>query len=229
MSCKDTRSAYHNCEKMIFDGVGIFDVPRINPIDIDLNDLETVGFNYAIGEKHPESKILHFYVDDYQFKRVWDSPDTYLNMLKKFKAVLSPDFSLYSDFPKAVQIFNHYRKQWLSAYWQMHSIKVIPTICWSDEDSFEWCFDGVPHNSLISISTVGGFKNAETKEAWLKGYNKCIEVLEPSCILLFGNKWKELEIETNMSIPMVVVENSMLSKFQALKTKKISNMRGDSE
>lgn len=231
MSYKDTRSAYHNCEKMIFDGVGEFGVPQMSPVEIELNDLETIGFNYAIGEKHPENKIIHFYLDDYQFIRVWNDPERYISLLKKFKAVLSPDFSLYSDFPKAVQIFNHYRKQWLSAYWQMHGIKVIPTICWSDEESFEWCFDGVPKNSLISISTVGGFKNQTTKEAWLKGYRKCVEVLQPSTILLFGNRWKEVEIETNMSIPMIVVENSTLSKFQVLKVekKKISYMRGDSE
>ena len=220
MSYKDTRSAYHNCEKAIYDGVGQFDIPELQPVEVDFNNLEVIGFNYAITEKKPQDKIVHFYLDDYQFKRVWDAPTRYVDVLSKFKAVLQPDFSLYTDFPKAVQIFNHYRKHWLSAYWQENGITVIPTICWSDESSFEWCFDGVPRNSVISISTVGGFKNEETKRAWVAGYKKCIEVLDPSCILLFGKRWEETQLEFNRPIEIMVAENSTISRLNLLRRHK---------
>lgn len=216
MNYRNTRS-YLNCEKRIFDGTGEFDFPQLKPIDIDFDGLQCTGFNYAIGEKHPEDKILHFYVDDYQFIRVWRDADKYISILQKFKAVLTPDFSLYTDFPKAVQIFNHYRKQWLGAYWQENGITVIPTLCWSDESSFDWCFDGIPKNSIVSVSTVGGFKNEETKAAWLKGYKKCVEVLEPSKILLFGNKWKETELEYNRPIEIIVMENNQIKRFRQMK------------
>lgn len=216
MNYKETRNSYLNCEKRVFLGDGEFDFPRLDPVDVNIKDTDVIGFNYAIGCKNPEDKICHFYLDDYQFERVWKNPDRYIDVLKRFKAVLSPDFSLYSDFPKAVQIFNHYRKMWCSAYWQMNGIKVIPTICWSDESSFDWCFDGVPKHSLVSISTIGGFGNHEcNKDGWLKGYEKCLEILEPSKILLFGNQYTEIR---SYGI-MVVVGNSQLKRKKTLSAK----------
>ena len=126
---------------------------------------------------------------------------------------MAPDFSLYSDFPKVVQMFNHYRKMWCAAYWQEHGIKVIPTICWSTPDSFEWCFDGIPKHSLVCISTVGGFGNHEdNKAARLEGYEKCLEVLDPSKILLFGTYPPEVKFDG----PMVVVGNNNLVRKKKL-------------
>lgn len=203
----------------MFAGVGKFDFPEMAPTEIDINGCEVIGFNYAKGERHPENKVCHFYVDDYQFERVWNDAPRYIPMLSKFKAVFAPDFSLYIDFPKAVQIFNHYRKQWCAAYWQEHGIKVIPTICWSDEESFEWCFDGIPKHSLVSISTIGGFGNhaEHDKEGWLKGYEKCLEVLEPSEIILFGKHFPEIRSYGKMT----VIDNEQIKRKKTLSAKPV--------
>lgn len=207
MNYREKRGAYLNCEKRMFDGVGQFEMPELGPVAVDLTEPRVIGFNYAIGERHPEDKIVHFFLDDYQFERVWNDPDRYLPVLNKFKAVLAPDFSMYTDFPFPVQLFNQYRRQWCGAYWQENGITVIPTICWSTEESFDWCFDGIPKQSLVCISTVGGFHSKASKEAWLKGYHKCLEVLEPSEILLFGKQFPEIEFDG----PMTVVDNSNLT------------------
>ena len=52
--------------------------------------------------------------------------------------------------PFAMQIYNQYRKHWLAAYWQLNGITVYPTISWSDENSYEWCFDGEPRGGASS-------------------------------------------------------------------------------
>lgn len=215
MNYREKRGAYLNCEKRIFSGVGSFDFPMMDPVKMDVENAEVVGFNYAIGCKHPEDKICHFYLDDYQFERVWNDPDRYVPILGRFKAVLAPDFSMYTDFPKAVQLFNHYRKQWCAAYWQEHGVTVIPTIGWSDESSFDWCFDGIPTDSLVCVSTVGGFHSKISKEAWLRGYRKCLEVLHPSEILLFGKQFPEIEFDG----PLTVVDNSNLTRKNTLNKK----------
>lgn len=217
MNYRETKNAYLNCEKKIFPGFGSFDTPEIKPVQVDVENTDLLGFNYAIGCKHPEDKICHFYLDDYQFERVWNDPDRYVPILKRFKAVLSPDFSMYADFPMAVQIFNQYRRQWCGAYWQENGINVIPTVCWSTPDSFGWCFDGIPENSLVCISTVGGFSSRQSKEAWLKGYHKALEVLHPSKILLFGKCFPEIEFDG----PMVVADNSNLVKKNTLSKKPV--------
>ena len=138
------------------------------------------------GAKDREKKGVHFFLDDYQFNRVWTDADRYIPMLQRFKYVLTPDFSLYTDFPKALQIYNHYRKHWLGAYWQMHGINVIPTICWSNRESFEWCFDGEPTQSVVAVSSVGTQNNKEKKQCFLDGYHEMVERLQPTQIIFYG-------------------------------------------
>ena len=169
---------------MLFNGIGEYDIPEIE--SIQFNNAEFIGFNYARNAKEPENKAVHFFLDDYQFTRVWTEPDRYIPMLQRFKYVLTPDFSLYTDFPKPLQIYNHYRKHWIGAYWQMYGINVIPTICWSDQKSFEWCFDGEPTQSVVAVSSVGTQNNKEKKRCFLDGYHEMVERLQPTQIIFYG-------------------------------------------
>lgn len=137
---------------MNIQGVGMYDIPAIAPAEYQ--EAELISFNYAKSCKSPADKAVHFFVDDYQFNRVWNCADDYISMLRKFKYVCTPDFSLYTDHPRAIQIYNHYRKHWCGAYWQAHGIKVVPTIGWSDEASFAWCFDGEPTDSVVAVSSI---------------------------------------------------------------------------
>lgn len=207
MNYRETKSAYLNCEKRMYAAYNPYNIPYILPQDVDLSNPQVIGFNYALGEKHPEDKIVHFFLDDYQFRRVWDDPNRYLPILKRFKAVLAPDFSMYADFPKAVQIFNHYRKHWCARYWQDNGIKVIPVLSWSTPESFEWCFDGTPEDATVCISTVGGFHSNSSKQAWLAGYEEALRRLHPSRILLFGKQFPEIQFDGDL----VVVDNSNLT------------------
>lgn len=91
-----TQRNYENAQRMLFDGVGQYDIPELEPVQFD--NAEFIGFNYARNAKEPENKAVHFFLDDYQFTRVWTDPDKYTAMLQRFKYVLTPDFSLYTDF-----------------------------------------------------------------------------------------------------------------------------------
>lgn len=207
MKSKNQRN-YENLNKCIFPGIGRFGIPQILPEQFDGCD-GFIGFNYAATCKDRVRKGLHFYLDDYQFFRVWNRPDYYLPLLKQFKWVMTPDFSTYVDFPLAIQIYNHYRKHWLGAYFQKQGIKVIPTISWSDKTSYEWCFDGEPIQGIVSVSAVGTQMNNHCKELFLSGFFEMIERLQPTGIIFYGdiptechgsnvmqissfqNKWKE--------------------------------------
>lgn len=207
---KKTRNAYLNCEKYMFSGCGRWRIPELKPETADFEDTVPLGFNLAIRAKRPEDTLCHFYLDDYQFARVWDNPDRYLRILRNFRVVLQPDFSLYDDFPPAVNLFNHYRKQWLGAYWQLFGVRVIPTICWAEPESYEYCFEGVPRHATVSISTVGGFKNEKTKEGWMDGYRKCLEVLQPEHILLFGEKHPGIDFDGKLT----VIQNRIIATLK---------------
>ncbi len=196
---------YENLGNAAYFGEGKWGIPRIFPFsesgekrDVALTDF--IGFNFAKGCKEPQDKGVHFFLEDYQFLRLWTKPEGYIDLLKKFKCVLSPDFSMYTDFPRATQIYNHYRKHWLAAYWQEMGIKVIPTISWSDEASFEWCFDGEPQNCPVAVSSVGTQKNGEARKLFLLGYNEMLTRLEPSVVLFYGSVPEECDGENVVRI-----------------------------
>lgn len=185
MNYREQRN-YENLERRIFPGVGAFDIPEIKPV-ADFPAVELVGFNFAKSCKNPGDKGVHFFLDDYQFNRLWTMIDRYIPILKKFRCVLSPDFSMYTDFPKAIQIYNHYRKHWCAAYMQERGITVIPTISWSTPDSFEWCFDGEPIGGCVAVSSVGCLAYEKSKELFVDGYMEMVRRLHPEKIIFYGS------------------------------------------
>ena len=177
---------YENVNKCAFPGVGAWGIPAISGFkNVEMPE-RWVSFSECRREKDPANCGLHFFIDDYRFQSVWTHPDRYIDLLRRFQVVLSPDFSMYTDTPRALQLYNHYRKQWLSAYWQKCGVAVVPTISWSDQDSFSWCFDGVPSRSVVAVSSVGTQKRREAKQAFFTGYEEMMERLEPSCVLYHG-------------------------------------------
>ena len=169
-----------------FEGVGDFDIPELYPVHIDnLKDIPLQGFNYALKETHPENIGVHFFLHDYQFERVWKYPDRYVDVLKKFAFVLSPDFSPYADMPKALQIYNVYRNRWCGRYWQEHGIKVIPTFTMGNTDLFKVFCTGIPKHSTIAISTMGEGRWGKFRGLF-NWWDVIMEELKPSTVLLYG-------------------------------------------
>ena len=98
---------------------------------------------------------LHFFLDDYRFEAVWNRPQQALRGLRRYGVVLTPDFSLYRDWPLAAQIWNVYRSRWCGAFWQANGLQVIPTVSWSTAVSYDFCFLGIPRHSVVAVGTVG--------------------------------------------------------------------------
>ena len=186
MGDQKTNIAYENLGRRMYEGVGDFGIPRVRPTQIDMPQ-EFIGFNYAASTRERSDKGIHFFVDDYQFNRLWVNPDKYLPMLQQFRCVMTPDFSMYTDFPKAIQIYNHYRKHWIGAYLQENGIQVIPTIGWSTPESYDWCFDGEPAQSIVAVSSVGTQNSKRAKELFISGYREMVRRLEPETIIFYGN------------------------------------------
>lgn len=180
------RRNYENLERRIFGGVGEYGIPQIQLTPYE-GGCDWIGFNYAKTCKEPTGKGVHFFLDDYQFNRLWTDVDRYIPMLQKFRYVMSPDFSTYTDFPKAMQIYNHYRKHWVGAYLQEAGISVIPTISWSTPDSYEWCFDGEPEGATVAVSSVGCMNSKEKKSLFLDGYEEMVRRLCPETIVFYGS------------------------------------------
>lgn len=182
----------NNTDKINFPLVGYYEIPQILPEEYEPIE-NWLDFNSAVSEKDRKDKGVHFFLDDYRFERVWHDLKRYAEMLTEYQAVTSPDFSLFTDYPLAVQLWNHYRKHYIGAYLQRCGIKVYPSICWSDSRSFDFCFDGEPIGGCIAISSVGTQMSKETKRNFLAGYEEMIKRLEPTTILFYGTVPKECD------------------------------------
>ena len=184
-----TRWDNHMCETM--DGTGPYDIPII--VGESYEPCDFVGFDKMNVCKDPENTCIHFFRDDYMFERVWRKPDYYLDQFRRFNAVLSPDFSMYTDWPVAGQIFNHFKKHWIAAKMQKMGIRVYPTISWSDQSSYAWCFDGEPKRATVCVSSVGALRDPIAKKLFLSGYHAMMERLEPETVIFYGLVPAELE------------------------------------
>lgn len=65
----------------------------------------------------------HFYVDDSRFEQVWRNPIDIAN--SACYAIVEPNFSVYTDMPKAVAIWQMFRKRWISRWLQSVGVRVV--------------------------------------------------------------------------------------------------------
>lgn len=164
---------------------GRFEMPVLDPVDHVPERLQ--GFNYVLN-KPDHGAGVHFFLDDYQFERIWQRPEYYIEKLGEFDCVLTPDFSLYIDMPVAMQVWNVYRSRLIGQIMQRYGFTVIPTVSWAYSDSFSFCFDGLPEGATLAISTIGVKQNEEQFEIWRDGVDVMIELLKPKRLLVYGGK-----------------------------------------
>lgn len=185
-----THNVFENQERMQFESNSFYGMPSMTPTQTHGDKLLRFCDYNALSEKELPEYIAHFYYDDFKFIQAWRDPDKYISKLREFKAVISPDFSLYTDFPRALQILSCYRRQWCGAYWQSLGIDVIPDVVWGDEESFQYCFEGIPMHSVVAVSSVGVSNdkdwNGAEGERFRAGYDEMLRRLEPTKIIFYG-------------------------------------------
>ena len=191
--------------------VGKFDMPVLRPVTESADPHDLVPFNAAMTEVEPEKKWYHFYIDDYQFERIWRAPKRYLDILRRFEGGITPDFSLYLNMPVAQQVWNCWRNR-VMAYWmQEMGLNVIPNVPWSDEMSLEWALDGIPEDSVLAMSTQGAMCSRFFKHPLLNGLHELATRKRPRKLVVYGRfleAWKE-----RFPMPIVVCKTFTQSKW----------------
>ena len=129
---------------------------------------------------------VHFYEDDIAFERLWNKPNTYLPILKKFKGVISPDFSVYRDMPLVMQQQNIYRSRAIGFWLQENGIAVIPNIRFGDDRTYKLSCAGIKKHGVIAIGSHGCTKLLTERAYFQNGLNYIINVLEPSILVVYG-------------------------------------------
>lgn len=176
---------------------GKYEIPHIKPEVYE--PTEFIPFTNAGQLRYRHRCGVHFFIYDYQFQCLWNMREKYGKMLPEFKAVMTPDFSLYTDWPIMVQLWNHYRKHVLGAWMQSIGCKVYPTITWSDKRSYDFCFDGEPIGGTVCVSSVGTQQSRRERFLFLSGYEQMMDVLKPETVLFYGSVPEEC---TGNIVPM---------------------------
>ena len=128
-----------------------------------------------------------FYEHDRDFERLWSKPRQYLDKLKKFKGIISPDFSLYRNMPLIMQMWNTYRNRAIAVWLQNNGVEVIPNVRFGDERTFSFCFDGVEENKTVAVGTHGCIKRKEDKIFFKIGLARMVQRLSPKTIIVYGS------------------------------------------
>lgn len=141
------------------------------------------NFKNIKSQKQKDKSIVLMFNYDNVINSIWNDPYKYLTKMMGFKAICSPDYSVYPGMNINDIRYNVYRNRWTGCFLQEKGFKVIPTIQWCEEDTYDICFSGVEKSSVVIVSTIGCQKNADI---FLKGFNEMKRRLVPSLIIVFG-------------------------------------------
>lgn len=172
-------------------------IPRFQEKPGDFGDLLLIGFDKThLEDQNHLDRMVHFFLYDYRFERVWKNPDNDIEKLSRYRAVLSPDFSVYLEMARVMQLYNVFRNRWCGAYWASKGIRVIPTVNWGDEPTFDFCFDGIEKGSIVAVSTYMASEHGnrqDQKEWFLAGYNEMLRRIEPEKIICYNTPFPEMQ------------------------------------
>lgn len=188
-------------EKMFFHRIQFhsdnkWGIPYIRKNSLRRRDVQLLGFD-EIGKLNVgnEDRTIHFFKEDYKFLKVYNEPKKYLKKLIRFEALITPDFSMYTDFPLAMQIYSTFMNRWCGAFWQNHGLTVIPSVSWSTKESYDFSFSGIEKGSIVAVSTVGTLKK---EKLFMDGYHEMLKIIQPEYIYCYGKPFKDMEGDSNL-------------------------------
>ena len=100
-----------------------YGIPMLD-INMQADHLEAPFMGWGTkARKNRMTGTYHFYVDDSRFEQVWRDPIDIAN--SACYAIVEPNFSIYTDMPKAVALWQMFRKRWITRWLQSIGVKAI--------------------------------------------------------------------------------------------------------
>lgn len=159
---------------------------------------KVISFNERKNIKDPEDYWIDFFINDYYFESFWNAPGRSLNNLRKFKGIITPDYSMIPAMLPGQIIWNCTRNRVMAYYLQRKGFNIIPVASWCGVDGFDWCFDGLPEKSSIAISNNGCLSSPYSRRIFLKGVEELQKRKQPSHLIVCGRFMEELSLYNNI-------------------------------
>ena len=132
--------------------------------------------------------FVHCHTTDDKLEKFWLDFERHIPLLVEFRGVYPPDFSQFSDMDAAACIWNLYRLRVTASMFAAYGLQVMPIATWWGRESFDICFDGLPKNSVIGVSTVGAIKDPKCRRIFCEGYPEMVKRLSPDVVVLYGGR-----------------------------------------
>ncbi len=171
----------------------VYGIPFIKKSNIDISDINNgkwlIGLNNANSkDKNKLKKIVHSFKNDDEINRFYNKPYFMLERLCPYYCVATFDFSMDKKMKKAQIIDATFKNRWSGAWLQMNGQeRVIVTVGWVEEDTYDICFAGIEDGTTLLISTLGIIKDGDYN-LFIKGYKEMRKRFPSSQIICVGNR-----------------------------------------
>lgn len=132
-----------------------------------------------------------FYFDDDKFdgpRGIWHMSAFTLKVLRHFAGAITPDFSTNQEFPEPIKTYNTYRMRVFGYWLGKNGISIINNVRWGTSETWDYCWDGVPRNSVVAIGTVGGSpRKRKDRKRFEEGLTELVRILRPHTIIVYGS------------------------------------------
>ena len=134
---------------------------------------------------------IHFYEHDINFYRILTSTKNYIDLLKQFDGVITPDPSIIIGKSRCLHATSTYMNRAVGYYLQKNGIPVIANVRWGDKSTYDFAFSGIPKHSIVCVSTHGAIKKDASNNNYLRhcfkdGLKEMLNRIEPITVLVYG-------------------------------------------
>jgi hypothetical protein len=197
----------HLMEGMTFTQTGY---PMMSPYT-GTTDFEVIP--YSEWRKHDgHNQALMFFLDDYRFRdAVWYNLEQTTYNIGHYDYFFTPDFSLWRNLP--TEFYNQqntFYTRFVGAYWQLSGLSTIPTASWGALNSFSYCFEGLPSNSVIAVCGLSNRKDNQAYNIWCHGLRRLEQEKHPTLILVYG---PEIEVP-DLKTPLKFIPGFISKRFR---------------
>ena len=172
---------------------GLFQFPVIEPTKEIVYPKYLVPFSERNKITNPKEAFVASYEHDDKLADIIRCPDKYIDDLRRFAGVISPDNSLYRDTPLAVQIANIYRNRLIGSFLQRNGIPVVANLRWGDECTYSKelfgeaiAFSSAPKHSVVAVGCYGCIRGEENKKYFIDGFLAMLGELVPEAVIIYG-------------------------------------------
>lgn len=172
---------------------------------ITLQDIKKIG--------SPNIGVLGFSYD-YVLEDLANHTEKYVPLLSNYKCVGEPDFSMKIIDSLGSVVSSTFRSHNIAYYLQKMGCPIIPTMKWSDETSYEVCFDGYEKGGAVLVSTMGVLKDERSRMYFSNGFKEMLKRISPDAVVLYGENKEWINDLFPKQLCVHYIENERIQRMR---------------